>query len=224
MGRNLGKKTIIGEGNIRMFSECPPGWLTLKEFGERAGVSGGTVNRAVREGLFNLNHLGKYRSGKFGTPAIIIDWNRAGYDYIARKQDAYWPKDFKPNPEKIYKPIPVNDNAETEDVEQHYSELAPVAVVDLPSAKLREAQLKIKKAENELAVVNNRLIEVEDVKAINMTIAVEIRMALQHTIRILSRELVGQTDQRKIENILQKQIGNALEKLSELEKEENEIT
>lgn len=180
-----------------------PGALGIVDFAERAGVHGASVIKALKTGKIPREYCFCTLRNN-GTRLIWIDWDRAGYDYIVNRHPRTWPKDFAPNPEKMYKPIgdsspspesssppPGASAPQSEASAGALSPPPPSAPPELPEAsegaaktqvladyKIRAEALKVQKMEIEVQQIRAELIPRAEVLAINRELALDLRAAL----------------------------------------------
>jgi len=220
MGNRSSSKTI-GNG-FQKFDMIPQGWLTVKDYSKRAGITQTTLSHAVRTGKFPTKHLAQVRRD-VGAPSVIIDWNATVYDYIYNKPMRFWPEDFEQNDSRQYKPLPVGtkETSREEGGDVPESNIHYEPVTDIHSAKLRHEQLRVKKLENEIKQADNITIPLKEVIASNKACAIATRTAIQGSKKKMIPKLCTTNDPRKIERILDEGLSHALKKLGPMEGEDN---
>jgi hypothetical protein len=155
-----------------------------------------------------------------GKLRVSIDWNNAGYDYVLQKRDSARPIDFFPNPERVYKPVPVAGVPTPVPTLHGGVGEPPVDVgildrnlpTDIAEAKLRNEQLKIFQKQQELKIAANELISVEDAQSQAAEHAAELRGKLLWFINDVAARVVGR-EILEVQAILRDGLAHALEGL-----------
>lgn len=206
--------------SLPRYPSDPPGWLRIAEFAGRCGCAHSVVNHDLIMGKIPKRYLAAVPAETSGKLRVSIDWNNAGYDYVLQKRDSARPIDFFPNPERVYKPVPVAGVPTPVPTLHGGVGEPPVDVgildrnlpTDIAEAKLRNEQLKIFQKQQELKIAANELISVEDAQSQAAEHAAELRGKLLWFINDVAARVVGR-EILEVQAILRDGLAHALEGL-----------
>ena len=204
--------------SLPLHDACPLGFLTMKDFAERAGASGPSILKAVRSGKIARQHCASLK--RKNSINLIIEWNAAGYNFIAVRKEQWWPKDFKLNDEHLYKPFDTGEEGEEEfddALDVGTDKVVKRRVTDIASAKFRVEQLKIERLEAELKLANNEVIPIVEVIAHELELALEIKASIVKVENKMAPLLAQANTVLECRSILEKHHREAFEALKPLE-------
>ena len=196
---------------IKTVSTQPPGFVSRAEFAKECGVTPVSVTRAKQAGKFDIQNL-RWLKRSSGQKTLLISWRGEGPRYIMSRPREKWPVDFVPPEEDIF-----DESAGTGAGQSTPG--SALAITNIGNAKLREAQLKIEKAELDLQKGRNQVIDIEEVAGLWREIAMDVRQKVLAIPPRISSVLAAEDDPHDLQEMLEEAL---LEALTMLERGDNE--
>lgn len=178
-------------------------YILATEFAKRAKRSHQTIQLAVVSGHIPEKHC--VAANIRGRKRMLIDWEAAGYDYIFNHiKPEKWPGDFVPNDSKSFRP---DDEGRAVKREEEAD--------NLNDAKLKIANLEIKKKETEQLIWENKLLYNDDMLDLNRTVAAEVKSEVRKAINKMAPDLLACNNVGQIKQILERGWSDAIRILIE---------
>lgn len=198
------------------FVEEPPGpqWLSPTAYSSRAETVPQAVRRAVEKGTIKRVHClatgNKIRAGY----KLLINWNETAFDYIRTRHKRSWPIDFDINARE-YRPIFVGKSkkkiTEKKVTKKKTVNLTELDLIDnIQDAKLAMEKLKIAERQRDYDIADNKLIPIESVVEICVSLANAIKSQLMRFIVLASPDLLTCADINEIRKTCEKYFKDVL--------------
>ena len=200
----------------------PPGkqWLSPSAYASRAETVPQAVRRAVEKGIIKREHClatnNKIRAGY----KLLIDWNETAYDYIRTRRKRSWPVDFDIDSGE-YRPITVGKGKKKitkEKVTKNKKvNLTEIDLIDnIQDAKLAMEKLKIAERQRDYDIADNKLIPIESVVEVCVSLANAIKSQLMRFIVLASPDLLACTEINEIRKICERYFKDVLSEVDSI--------
>lgn len=214
--------------NIKTITIIPPGFIGAREFAQKCGISPGGLTHAKNAGKFSSVNM---RWVKFPgkREQLFFNWEACGPSFIRQRPRENWPEWFQESEAKALAALESDSHAGRGGEPMgtgSTTQMAPVAVVDLNSAKLKEAQLNIQKKELELQKAKNEVLDIEEVEDVIDEVTNALRQAMLAVSPRVSPLVAAENSPHKCLKILDDEIHRACECLGSLQRylEEKKLT
>lgn len=205
------------KNGITVVTERPDFFLTAAEFAARVGHTPQTVLFAQRRGRFVKNKLRWWQRPGIPDTLLIHEDQELAYRANCRLTKP-GPKPG-PKPKKVVipkLPTPIEVTEET----FSSGNRDPFSVQDLGLVKLLKEQIETKRRSLELKMAENSLIDYEKAAKLWEASAIKIRQAILATIPRLASRVASESDVHRCNEILTRELTEALIELSRTEYED----
>jgi len=211
------------------FVEDPPGpqWLSPIVYSSRAETVPQAVRRAVEKGTIKREHClatgNKIRAGY----KLLINWNETAYNYIRTRHKRSWPADFDIDSGE-YRPIPVGKSkkkiTKKKVTKKKTVNLTELDLIDnIQDAKLAMEKLKIAERQRDYDIADNKLIPIESVVEICVSLAHAIKSQLMRFIVLASSDLLACTEINEVRKTCERYFKDVLSEVESIIKIKDHI-
>lgn len=198
---------------IKAVLHPPKGWVGIREFAEKVGVSQVAISQAKQGGRLSPDNLRWVDNGKKKN-LLFIDWDKEGPKYIMSRPREKWPKGFKipkelrEQHEKQNPTAPKKDTTGLVDIK---------SIFTLNDANIEVKKLQVQTKQLELQKSLGEVMKVSEVTDLLSQLGQTIRTQLMGVIPRIAPLIAAETDPHNTVLLLKTEFHNILEKLSQID-------